>query len=361
MPAYRTRCPPVLFSAPCCLMDARCQPASPLDASCKPMPLWSLPSSGCACPRQFCVLLYHLLIAVARREQYRDVTAVGYSCVLFGWMTLLATKQPGEHKRAGALARRNCGNPLLGMQAPGRQAGGTLLLSGMEEGASLKWQLRAPPGTSHDGGASGPVHCASQHGPSASPLLRAPHPSHQPPLPCRRGAAGGISVLPLFGLADLPMWAAPWSSLLITSLLVPKARQAARSGWPWGGGVSSCACQHHRPTLPCIPLTLPRAPCSAPPPQLCGPPGGHPGWVCRGVWPLQLAHPLVDPLPAALVCPGAGLRRGPQPAANDSLHQAASRASRPGGGRAGWQRIRPRKRRRRHPNRGRPGGACLMT
>ncbi|KAL4442121.1 hypothetical protein ABPG77_011382 [Micractinium sp. CCAP 211/92] len=76
----------------------------------------------------FCVLLYHLLIVVARREQYRDVTAVGYSCVLFGWMTLLATKQPG-----------------------------------------------------------------------------------------------GIAMLPLFGLADLPMWAAPWSSLLITSLLVPKA------------------------------------------------------------------------------------------------------------------------------------------
>lgn len=48
--------------------------------------------------RQFCVLLYRLLIVVARREQYRDVTAVGYSCVLFGWMTLLATKQPGGHE-----------------------------------------------------------------------------------------------------------------------------------------------------------------------------------------------------------------------------------------------------------------------
>ncbi|PSC69748.1 rhomboid family [Micractinium conductrix] len=79
------------------------------------------------CPA-ICVLLYHVLIVALKREQYRDVTAVGYSCVLFGWMTLLATRQPG-----------------------------------------------------------------------------------------------GITMLPLFGLASVPMWLTPWASLLITSLLVPKA------------------------------------------------------------------------------------------------------------------------------------------
>ena len=31
-------------------------------------------------------------------------------------------------------------------------------------------------------------------------------------------------MLPLFGLASVPMWATPWASLLITSLLIPKAR-----------------------------------------------------------------------------------------------------------------------------------------
>ena len=31
-------------------------------------------------------------------------------------------------------------------------------------------------------------------------------------------------MLPLFGLASVPMWLTPWTSLLITSLLIPKAR-----------------------------------------------------------------------------------------------------------------------------------------
>ena len=44
---------------------------------------------------QFCVLIYHLLVTIAKKEQFQYVTAVGYSCVLFGWMTLLAVKQPG--------------------------------------------------------------------------------------------------------------------------------------------------------------------------------------------------------------------------------------------------------------------------
>lgn len=77
-------------------------------------------------------------------------------------------------------------------------------------------------------------------------------------------------MLPLFGLADLPMWAAPWSSLLITSLLVPKARQATHStGDPTAAreegphAMASCpasrlaslnnvsACPTHPPTHPC--------------------------------------------------------------------------------------------------------------
>ncbi|EFN58079.1 hypothetical protein CHLNCDRAFT_142374 [Chlorella variabilis] len=75
-----------------------------------------------------CILIYHLLIVVGQREQYREVTAVGYSCVLFGWMSLMATSKPG-----------------------------------------------------------------------------------------------GITMLPVFGLASIPLWATPWASLLITSLLIPRA------------------------------------------------------------------------------------------------------------------------------------------
>lgn len=75
-----------------------------------------------------CLALYHAAIKVAGREDYRTVTAVGYSCVLFGWMTVLAVRQPG-----------------------------------------------------------------------------------------------GITMLPLFGFAGLPMFLAPFASLAITSLLIPRA------------------------------------------------------------------------------------------------------------------------------------------
>lgn len=34
---------------------------------------------------------------------------------------------------------------------------------------------------------------------------------------------GGITMLPLFGAANIPMWASPFASLLLTSLLIPKA------------------------------------------------------------------------------------------------------------------------------------------
>ncbi|PKA55782.1 Uncharacterized protein AXF42_Ash012074 [Apostasia shenzhenica] len=37
---------------------------------------------------------YHILIQKFKLEYFRRVTAVGYSCVVFGWMTILAVKQP---------------------------------------------------------------------------------------------------------------------------------------------------------------------------------------------------------------------------------------------------------------------------
>lgn len=117
-------------------------------------------------PAQICLALYHLLIVVGKREQYCDVTAVGYSAVLFGWMTLLATKQPGG--RRGGTSCSGCQQQL--------------------------WGGLGPP-------------CPS--------LPLAP-----PPSPSR---AGGITMLPLFGLASVPMWATPWASLLLTSLLIPRA------------------------------------------------------------------------------------------------------------------------------------------
>ncbi|KAH7436242.1 hypothetical protein KP509_05G009900 [Ceratopteris richardii] len=40
--------------------------------------------------------LYHLLIHRFKFEYYRRVTAVGYSCVVFGWMTILSVKQPSS-------------------------------------------------------------------------------------------------------------------------------------------------------------------------------------------------------------------------------------------------------------------------
>ena len=43
----------------------------------------------------FAMALYHAAIRLAGREEYRTVTSVGYSCVLFGWMTVLAVRRPG--------------------------------------------------------------------------------------------------------------------------------------------------------------------------------------------------------------------------------------------------------------------------
>ncbi|EEE55804.1 hypothetical protein OsJ_04394 [Oryza sativa Japonica Group] len=39
---------------------------------------------------------YHVMIQKFKVEYFRRVTAVGYSCVVFGWMTILATKQPSS-------------------------------------------------------------------------------------------------------------------------------------------------------------------------------------------------------------------------------------------------------------------------
>ncbi|XP_072972663.1 RHOMBOID-like protein 13 [Typha angustifolia] len=40
--------------------------------------------------------IYHLLIQKFKLDYFRRVTAVGYSCVVFGWMTILAVKQPSS-------------------------------------------------------------------------------------------------------------------------------------------------------------------------------------------------------------------------------------------------------------------------
>ncbi|XP_008788198.1 RHOMBOID-like protein 13 [Phoenix dactylifera] len=40
--------------------------------------------------------VYHILIQKFKLEYFRRVTAVGYSCVVFGWMTVLAAKQPSS-------------------------------------------------------------------------------------------------------------------------------------------------------------------------------------------------------------------------------------------------------------------------
>lgn len=39
---------------------------------------------------------YHVLIQKFRLDYFKRVTAVGYSCVVFGWMTILAVKQPSS-------------------------------------------------------------------------------------------------------------------------------------------------------------------------------------------------------------------------------------------------------------------------
>ncbi|KAE8685393.1 receptor-like protein 12-like [Hibiscus syriacus] len=40
--------------------------------------------------------MYHLLIQRFKIEYFRRVTVVGYSCVVFGWMTVLSVKQPSS-------------------------------------------------------------------------------------------------------------------------------------------------------------------------------------------------------------------------------------------------------------------------
>ncbi|KAJ6859974.1 hypothetical protein NC651_036333 [Populus alba x Populus x berolinensis] len=40
--------------------------------------------------------MYHILIQRFKLEYFRRVTAVGYSCVVFGWMTILSVKQPSS-------------------------------------------------------------------------------------------------------------------------------------------------------------------------------------------------------------------------------------------------------------------------
>ncbi|XP_038875918.1 RHOMBOID-like protein 13 [Benincasa hispida] len=40
--------------------------------------------------------MYHLLIQKFKLEYFRRVTAVGYSCVVFGWMTILSVRQPSS-------------------------------------------------------------------------------------------------------------------------------------------------------------------------------------------------------------------------------------------------------------------------
>lgn len=39
---------------------------------------------------------YHILINKFKLEYFRRVTAVGYSCVVFGWMTILSVKRPSS-------------------------------------------------------------------------------------------------------------------------------------------------------------------------------------------------------------------------------------------------------------------------
>lgn len=108
------------------------------------------------------MLLYHAAIRLGGREDYRTVTAVGYSCVLFGWMTVLAVRQPA-----------------------------------------------------------------------------------------------GITMLPLFGLANLPMYLAPFGSLVITSLLFPRASFVGHLAGILAGYVISIPVFDHLPAIvPVVALAL---------------------------------------------------------------------------------------------------------
>ncbi|XP_015952127.1 RHOMBOID-like protein 13 [Arachis duranensis] len=40
--------------------------------------------------------MYHILIQRFKLEYFRRIPAVGYSCVVFGWLTILAVKQPSS-------------------------------------------------------------------------------------------------------------------------------------------------------------------------------------------------------------------------------------------------------------------------
>ena len=162
-------------------------------------------------------------------------------------------------------------------------------------------------------------------------------------------------MLPLFGLASVPMWLTPWASLLITSLLVPKAR--------WVGGTSrlgrravprsaqplhrciaraaiGCCCPWWRQagagtdvmfSYVCIPPPNPpthSATLPAPSRQLHRPPGGHPGGLCCCLWPPQLAVTLLDRLSRGLGGAAHRPRRGTHPAAHHPVHPPAGRSGR---------------------------------
>ena len=51
------------------------------------------------CAVQICLAMYHGLIHVFHKEQYRSVTAVGYSAVIFGWMALLSARKQSRWRK----------------------------------------------------------------------------------------------------------------------------------------------------------------------------------------------------------------------------------------------------------------------
>jgi hypothetical protein len=53
------------------------------------------PAPGCTAVVQVALLMYHVMVVLAHREQYRSVVTVGYSGVLFGWMAIISVKNPG--------------------------------------------------------------------------------------------------------------------------------------------------------------------------------------------------------------------------------------------------------------------------
>jgi hypothetical protein len=68
---------------------------------------------------------YHCLAKWGRQERYEHATAVGYSCVVFGWMTVLSVKQPthsfsllgrGLHSLTSELNLRTFGDTSLTLE-----------------------------------------------------------------------------------------------------------------------------------------------------------------------------------------------------------------------------------------------------